>query len=156
MSEITDTRFQTAGMRAARQFHRELQADTRRYHAHQQEERAKQDRLKRKRIEDELRRNVTVRSKRRSTTSSPKERQTIDEPSSVARKARATGGGLSQTKDESEDTLCGICFKGYKNPQALRCGHTFCLKCILTWATGRMANRRRCPTCRQSMSKTND
>ena len=148
MSEITNTRFQTAEMRAARQFHRELQADTRRYHA-------QQERAKRKRIEDELRRNVTVRSKRRST-SSPKERQTIDEPSSVARQARATGGGLSQTDDESEDTLCGICFEGYKNPQALRCGHTFCLKCILTWATGRMANRRRCPTCRQSMTETND
>ena len=148
MSEITNTRFQTAEMRAARQFHRELQADTRRYHA-------QQERAKRKRIEDELRRNVTVRSKRRST-SSPKERQTIDKPSSVARQTRATGGGLSQNDDESEDTLCGICFEGYKNPQALRCGHTFCVKCILTWATGRMANRRRCPTCRQSMTETND
>ena len=145
MSEITNTRFQTAEMRAASQFHRELQADTRRYHA-------QQERAKRKRIEDELRRNVTVRSKRRST-SSPKERQTIDKPSSVARQTRATGGGLSQNDDESEDTLCGICFEGYKNPQALRCGHTFCLKCILTWATGRMANRRRCPTCRQSMNR---
>ena len=100
------------------------------------------ERQKRKRIDNELRRNVTVRRvKRREGEPSPH-----------------SEGGSSASTEESEKTLCGICFDNYRNIRTLRCGHKFCRTCIVTWATGRMANRRRCPTCRQSihlMNKTN-
>ena len=104
---------------------------------------ARHARQKRKRIDDELRRNVTVRRVKRRE----------GEPSSHGE------GGSSATTEESEDTLCGICFENYRNLRTLKCGHKFCCTCIVTWATGRMANRRRCPTCRQSIHliiKTND
>ena len=76
--------------RALEQLFDKISQDSAR-HARQEE------RQKRKRIDDELRRNVTVRRKKRRE----------GEPSPHSE------GGSSASTEESEDTLCGICFENY-------------------------------------------
>ena len=106
---MSETRYQTRNTRELRRLFDGISQDIAR-HARQEE------RQKRKRIDDELRRNVTVRRvKRREGEPSPH-----------------SEGGSSASTEESEDTLCGICFENYRNIGTLRCGHKFCRTCIVT------------------------
>lgn len=49
-------------------------------------------------------------------------------------------------------THCPICADVYDDPRSLPCLHTYCLKCIETWATGHLDHAdgtSTCPTCRR-------
>jgi hypothetical protein len=48
------------------------------------------------------------------------------------------------------DELCSICYAPMQSPEALPCGHVFCLECIQRWAETCIASCRNivCPMCR--------
>merc|ERR1711920_34267 len=64
--------------------------------------------------------------------------------------------------EESWASICGICLEAFSwqsasrhEPRVLRCGHTFCTKCIksmLNHAIRDAAITAKCPTCRQDIT----
>ena len=58
--------------------------------------------------------------------------------------------------DIMEDLTCAVCRELFNDPKVLRCGHSFCLDCVLLWLqsqpnTGSLP----CPECRAETEVTN-
>uniref|UniRef100_H0XTG7 Uncharacterized protein n=1 Tax=Otolemur garnettii TaxID=30611 RepID=H0XTG7_OTOGA len=51
------------------------------------------------------------------------------------------------------EATCPVCLDLFTNPFTLFCGHTFCAKCIQTWASERQSSKLICPLCRAATEK---
>ncbi|XP_072047203.1 E3 ubiquitin-protein ligase TRIM45-like [Amphiura filiformis] len=57
---------------------------------------------------------------------------------------------LEGTVNNADLVQCGICHAAIDKPKALPCLHTFCLKCLTSWAqSSKYKNAVSCPTCRE-------
>jgi len=55
--------------------------------------------------------------------------------------------------DEYDITECPICTEVYTDPRVLRCGHTFCLKCMEAWSIKKhRGDKVACPHCRKKFT----
>lgn len=57
---------------------------------------------------------------------------------------------MADVKTENDQCECPVCQEDYKDPKLLRCGHTICRQCVLSWLeTG--GPQKGCPLCRASI-----
>lgn len=65
--------------------------------------------------------------------------------------------GIDLEKDITvhNDLICPICYETTIAPEELKCGHTFCLKCIHQWANTCVQTKQNCecPVCRKEFAK---
>lgn len=51
---------------------------------------------------------------------------------------------------------CLICFRIYKNPKLLSCGHTLCLECMLNLLKNEYETAPKCPFCKSNILDINN
>lgn len=67
----------------------------------------------------------------------------------------ASASSCKQPHDHTRD--CPICSDGFTDRRVLPCGHTYCLRCIATWAVDKEpGDTVTCPLCRRDVTIPSD
>lgn len=69
--------------------------------------------------------------------------QATNSTTSSSKKRKAQNGVVNSQKSLNHDYLCPVCFEILDEAHVTKCGHTFCLKCIVE----SLAETNRCPQC---------